>query len=91
MEITKNFDLDRAIASDAVLELKPQVRFLWQNAAVHESLKNAASDRFKVPFEDGYDGLNMHQARRKESGWWSLVATKGYCRLDFGDEEGLRV
>ena len=90
MEITKNFDLDRAVASDAVLELKPQVRFLWQNAAVHESLKNAATDRFKVPFEDGYDGLNMHQARRKESGWWSLVATKGYCRLDFGDEEGLR-
>lgn len=90
MEITENFDLDIALSADAVLELKPQIRFLWQNAALQDEIRKTASERFGVPFEDGYDGLNLHQVRHKESGWWSLTVAKGYCRLDFGDENGLR-
>lgn len=90
MRITENFDLDVALAAGAVLELKPQIRFLWQNAELQEAFLKEASEELGIPFGNGYDGLNLHQARRKESGWWNLTVSEGYCRLDFGDGAGLR-
>lgn len=90
METSKYFDLQTAIDVGAVAQVQPQIRFLWQNAGIQDSLLAKGTELLGIPFFSGYDGLNLHPVRRKEDGWWRLVVTKNYSRLDYSGEEGLK-
>ena len=46
------------------IELQPQIRFLWQVADEVAALQGEATERFGVPFTDGYDGICLFQARK---------------------------
>lgn len=71
------------------IELQPQIRFLWQVADEVAALQTEASERFGIPFTDGYDGICLFQARKFTAGKWSLSVKDGICRLHFADSAAL--
>ena len=71
------------------IELQPQIRFLWQVADEVAALQAEATERFGVPFTDGYDGICLFQARKFAAGKWSLSVKDGICRLHFADSAAM--
>ncbi len=90
MEFTKDFDLDRLLEEKKILVVKPQIRFLWQDADLLEEYRQKAAERFGVPFVWGFDGVCFRPFRTYEAGWWRLTVTETFCRIDYTDGESLR-
>ncbi len=90
MEQLQDFDLDFALEEKTVLQVLPQLRFLWQTKAVTEEYLSVYTEKTGVKFEYGYDGICLQENRNRVSAWWRLTVGETYCRLNFGGEDGLR-
>lgn len=76
--------------TEAVLNIQPQARFLWQVSNDVEAFCRAAEEKFGCRFSFGYDGVCLAQSRRLSPGVWNVSVDEVRCMLQFSDEASLR-
>lgn len=89
MRTITDYEAKRRLEAGLLFAMKPQLRFLWQDAEFLEQTRRALSEEWGIPVEWGVDGLCLQFSRRRAEDWWSLTVRSDFARLNYGGRIGL--